>query len=111
MGTTVPMPTNEKSHAAYEYAQTVCARLRVIRTDAGLTASEVAEHLNIPTSLYAVYEEHQLVPHQTIAPLCELLNVSTWRYLTGKSDELSPPFQQAQETDLPALTGPVVELV
>jgi transcriptional regulator with XRE-family HTH domain len=92
------MPMNETFHTNYEYAQTVCARLRAFRKDAGLTASEVAEHLNIPTSLYVLYEEYQLVPHQALPPLCELLNMSPWHYLTGMSDALSPPFQQSQRT-------------
>jgi hypothetical protein len=77
----------------YEYAQTVCARLKAFRKGAGFTAPVVAEHLSIPTSLYDLYEEYVLVPHQQIPPLCELLNVSPWHYLTGKSDELSPPFR------------------
>ena len=90
------MPSSPPFHTDYEYAQSVCARLRAFRKGAGFTVSEVAEHLNIPTSLYVVYEEYQLVPHQAIAPLCELLNVSPRHYLTGKSDALSPPFQQTQ---------------
>ena len=92
MDTEAPMPTNEIFRTDYEYAQTVCARLRAFREGSGFTTSVVAEHLNIPSSLYVLYEEYLLVPHQVIPALCELLNVSTWHYLTGKSDELSPPF-------------------
>jgi hypothetical protein len=92
------MPTNKTAHTDYEYAQAVCARLRAFRKGAGFTTSVVAEHLNIPTSLYVLYEEYLLVPHQVIPPLCELLNISTWHYLTGKSDELSPPFRRKQGT-------------
>jgi transcriptional regulator with XRE-family HTH domain len=76
----------------YGYAAKVGMRLRAFRKEAGFTASVVAEHLNIPTALYLLYEEHELVPHQLIPPLCKLLNFSPWHYLTGLSDELSPPF-------------------
>jgi len=77
----------------YEYTVKVCARLRAFRIEAGLTMSDVAERLKIPSPLYALYEEYELVPHQIIPPLCELLNMSPWYYLTGMSDELSPPFR------------------
>jgi len=33
-----------------------------------------------------LYEEYELVPHQLIPPLCELLNFSPWRYLTGEQE-------------------------
>ena len=75
------------------YAAVVGKRLRLFREEAGFTAPVVAEHLNIPTALYAIYEKYELVPHQLIPPLCEMLNLSPWRYLTGLSDELSPPFR------------------
>jgi transcriptional regulator with XRE-family HTH domain len=94
----IPMPSSPTFHADYEYAQSVCARLKAFRKGAGFTAQVVAKHLNIPTSLYELYEQYELVPHQIIPPLCELLNISTWHFLTGKSDELSPPFRQRQET-------------
>ena len=71
------------------YAATVGRRLKAFREEADLTASVVAEHLNIPTSLYLLCEEIELVPHQLIRPLCELLNFSPWHYLTGRPDELS----------------------
>ena len=74
------------------YALKVCNRLRVLRDESGLTAPAVAEHLNMPTALYVLYEENELVPHRLIPPLCELLNISPWFYLTGKSDDHSPPF-------------------
>ena len=75
------------------YAAIVGKRVKAFREEAGLTASVVAEHLNVPTSLYLLYEEIELVPHQLIRPLCELLNFSPWHYLTGLSDELSPPLR------------------
>ncbi len=75
------------------YAAIVGKRLKTFREDAGLTTSDVAEHLNVPTALYALYEEYELIPHQLIPPLRELLNFSPWHYLTGLSDELSPPFR------------------
>ncbi len=74
------------------YVVKTCARLKAFREETGLTASDVAEHLQIPTALYVLYEGHELVPHQLIPPLCEFLNMSSWFYLTGKSDELSPPY-------------------
>ncbi len=85
----------QKDQAFYtdkSYAARTCARLRAFREEAGLAASAVAEHLQIPTALYVLYEEHELVPHQLIPPLCEFLNLSPWYYLTGLSDTLSPPF-------------------
>lgn len=45
----------------------------------------------MPAELYLLYEETELVPHRFIAPLCEVLNLSPWFYLTGKSDVESPP--------------------
>lgn len=75
------------------YAAIVGKRLRAFREESGFTASVVAEHLNVPSALYVLYEEYELVPHQLIPPLCELLNFSPWHYLTGLSDELSPPFR------------------
>ena len=87
------MPNNQTFRTHYRYALAVCARLRAFRTDAGLTSSDVAEHLEIPTALYVLYEQYELVPHQVIPPLCELLNMSPWYYLTGVSDDLSPPIR------------------
>ena len=75
------------------YPAIVGKRLRALREEAGFPASDVAGHLNIPTALYVLYEENELVPHQLIPPLCELLNISPWHYLTGLSDLLSPPFR------------------
>lgn len=72
------------------YARGVCAQLRAIRTESGLAASDVAEHLEIPTSLYVLYEEYELIPHQMIVPLCEFLNISPWQYLNRVPDELTP---------------------
>lgn len=71
----------------YEYATAACARLRAFRSQSGFTVSDVAEHLKIPTSLYVIYEEYELVPQQLIVPLCQLLNMSPWHYLAGFSDE------------------------
>ena len=85
------MPNNQIFRTHYSYALAVCARLKAFRTDSDLKASDVAEHLNIPTALYVLYEKYELVPHQVIAPLCGLLNMSPWYYLTGTSDDLSPP--------------------
>ena len=75
------------------HAIRVCERLRAFRTQSGLTASAVAEHLNMPTALYVLYEESELVPHRLIPRLCEFLNFSPWFYLTGKTDAESPPFR------------------
>ena len=86
------MQNDPNLYADYGYAAKVGMRLREFRKEAGFTASVVAEHLIIPTALYLLYKEHELVPHQLIPPLCELLNFSPWHYLTGLSDELSPPF-------------------
>ncbi len=52
------------------YAAIVGKRLRASREEAGFTASVVAEHLNISTAWYALYEEYELVPHQLIKLLC-----------------------------------------
>ena len=85
----------QKSHTFYAdkgYTEKVCKRLRTFREEAGFTESDVAEHLKIPTGLYVLYEENELVRHQLIPLLCELLKFSPWHYLTGMSDELSPPF-------------------
>lgn len=87
------MHKNQTFRTDKGYVVKVCKRLRAFREEAGLTASAVAEHLKIPTDLYLLYEEYELVPHQLIPPLCELLNFSPWYYLTGMSDELSPPFR------------------
>ncbi len=87
------MQKTQTFHADNNYAVKTCKRLRAFREEAGLAGSAVAEHLKIPTDLYLLYEEHWLVPHQLISPLCELLNLSPWHYLTGLSDELSPPFR------------------
>ncbi len=83
----------QKFRTDKNYAVNTCERLRAFRENAGLTASAVAEHLKVPTPLYVLYEKYELVPHQLIPPLCKFLNISPWNYLTGLSDELSPPFQ------------------
>ncbi len=87
------MQKNQTFHTDNNYVAKTCARLRAFREEVGLPASAVAEHLKIPTALYVLYEEYELVPHQLIPPLCELLFFSPWHYLTGLSDELSPPFR------------------
>ncbi len=84
------MPKDKTFRMDNIYAVETCKRLRAFREEAGLAASAVAEHLQIPTDLYVMYEEHWLVPHQLIPALCELLNLSPWYYLTGLPDELSP---------------------
>ena len=96
------MPDDHTPPTDSKYALNVCARLRAFRIESGLEASDVAEHLKIPTALYLLYEKHELVPHQIIPPLCILLNLSSWHYLTGLSDELAPPFRI---NDYPAYTG------
>jgi len=87
------MPKGQTFDIDEGYATNVCKRLKAFREDTGLTTSAVADHLKIPTDLYVLYEEYELVPHQSIAPLCELLNLSPWQYLTGLSDDLSPPIR------------------
>ncbi len=87
------MQKNQTIRTDDGYAKKTCARLRAFREEAGLTTSAVAEHLKIPTALYVLYEEYELVPHQLIPPLCELLNFSPWHYLTGMPDALSPPLR------------------
>ena len=91
------MQKNQTFHSNMNYAEKTCKRLRAFREEVGLTASTVAEHLKIPTALYLLYEEHELVPHQLIPPLCEFLNLSPWHYLTGLSDALSPPFRSDKD--------------
>ncbi len=93
LGAVTPMKKSQTFQMDNSYPEKTCKRLRAFREDAGLTASAVADHLKIPTDLYALYEEYELVPHQSIPPLCELLNFSPWHYLTGMSDELSPPIR------------------
>lgn len=78
------------------YTLRVCERLRAFRMRSGITASAVAEHLNMPTALYVLYEECELVPHRLIPPLCERMNFSPWFYLTGKPDAESPPFESTK---------------
>jgi len=87
------MPKGQTFDIDEGYATNVCNRLREFREEAGLAASDVAECLNIPTALYVLYEEYELVPHQLIPPLCKFLNLSSWHYLTGLSDDLSPPIR------------------
>jgi hypothetical protein len=87
------MQKNQTFRVDNNYTRKTCERLRAFREESGLTASAVAEHLKIPTALYGLYEEYELVPHQLIPPLCEFLNFSPWHYLTGMSDELSPPIR------------------
>ncbi len=87
------MPNDHALPTGSEYALKVCARLRAFRLESGLEAADVAEHLKIPTALYLLYEKHELVPHQIIPPLCIFLNLSSWHYLTGLSDELAPTFR------------------
>ena len=87
------MQKNQTFQMDKSYTDKTCERLRAFRKDAGFTTSAVAEHLKIPTALYVLYEEHDLVPHQLIPPLCELLNLSPWHYLTGMSDEFAPPIR------------------
>ena len=79
------------------YAVKTCKRLRAFREETGFAASAVAEHLQIPTDLYVMYEEHWLVAHQLIPALCEFLNLSPWYYLTGLPDKLSPPFRSEKD--------------
>lgn len=91
------MPRDQRLVTDQGYTTNVCKRLRAFREDAGIEASAVAEHLRIPTALYVLYEEYELVPHQLIPPLCEFLNLSPWYYLTGLSDKYSPPFRSGEE--------------
>ncbi len=87
------MNKNQTVDTREGYVTKVCNRLRSFREETGLTASDVANHLQIPTALYLIYEEYELVPHLLIPPLCEFLSLSPWYYLTGMPDELSPPIR------------------
>ena len=58
------MPTDQIFDIDSGYAKKACDRLRAARKQSGLTASAVAEHLNIPTALYLLYEDHELVSHR-----------------------------------------------
>ena len=87
------MPNDPLVNANSGHILRICYRLKAARKQSGLTASVVAEHLNMPTALYVLYEESELVPHRLIPPLCELLDFSPWFYLTGKPDTQSPPFR------------------
>ncbi len=87
------MQKNQFTYADNGYARKTCNRLRVFREESGFTASDIAEHLNMPTALYVLYEDIELVPHRLIPRLCKFLNFSPWFYLTGQSDEHSPPFR------------------
>lgn len=87
------MPRNQKIRTDKDFAVKTCERLKTFRRNAGFSKSAVAEHLKIPMPLYELYEKYELVPHQLIPSLCELLDFSPWYYLTGMADELSPPFR------------------
>ena len=87
------MQGNRTSGTDIRYAADACRRLREFREQSGYSVSEVAEHLNMPTALYALYEEIELVPHRLIPPLCRFLNFSPWFYLTGESEQSAPPSQ------------------
>ena len=91
LGELALMQRNKASYADKSYAIITCNRLRLYREESGFSASDVAEHLNMPTVLYVVYEENELVPHRLISPLCKFLNISPWFYLTGRSNGQSPP--------------------
>ena len=91
MADLLAMHTHHFSYADRDYAEKTCDRLRNFRLASGKSARDVAERLNMPTELYLLYEETELVPHRFIAPLCEALNFAPWFYLTGKSDVESPP--------------------
>ncbi len=93
MSAIIPMPDNHTVRTDRKYVLEVCARLKAFRIESGLAASDVAEHLKIPTALYVLYEDYELVPHLLIPALCKSLNLSPWHYLTGQSDWLSPPFR------------------
>ena len=93
MGQLPGMPKYGSFYADDKFATETCKRLREFRESTNFTASDVAEHLNMPTALYVLYEEIELVPHRLIPPLCEFLNFSPWFYLTGKPDAESPPFR------------------
>lgn len=87
------MPKDNWSDSNGGYTKSVCDRLKAFRKQSGFTAPDVAEHLKLPTALYVLYEEYELVPHLLIPPLCEFLDFSPWFYLTGKPDAQSPPFR------------------
>ncbi len=103
------MPNDQIFRADRKYALRVCARLRAFRTEVGHAAPDVAEYLEIPTALYAHYEDYELVPHQLIPRLCELLNFSPWHYLTGMSDENSPPIQSNRRRNFGKHMGQINE--
>ena len=68
------MQKDQSSCTGKGYAPIVGKRLRAIREESGYAASDVAEHLNIPTALYSLYEED-------IGSLEVLLNIdlTSWK--------------------------------
>ena len=60
-----------------------CERLKMIRTECGLTQRQVYEILNISPNGYASYEQGRTEPNiDTLKKLCSIFNVSA-DYLLG----------------------------
>lgn len=76
-----------------DYRRNVCDRLRQLRIDAGYQSqAEFAEEIGISANTYSKYENRSLIPHRLIPLVCEMLNCSSWYYLTGQPSQHSPPF-------------------
>ena len=62
---------------------TIGARLKGLRTDAGLTQRQVADDLGIPVSTYSNYENDNRYPApDMLERICEFFRVSS-HYLLG----------------------------
>ena len=63
-----------------------CERLKMIRSECGLTQRQVYEILNISPNGYASYEQGRTEPNiDTLKKLCSIFNVSA-DYLLGMED-------------------------
>ena len=59
--------TPENSELKRAFNKAFCKRTRNIRTRSGLTADEIAEHLDIKLDTYYRYEKSVVMPHYLIA--------------------------------------------
>lgn len=78
----------------------VSNRLKIVRTDSGLTQPEIAEKLGITLRTYQSYERGERdISTSVLKSICELLGVSS-DYLLGRVNlldfTLEPPEQTAQ---------------
>lgn len=90
---------SDDDHSIPDYRQTTGWRVKLLRTDRGLTQKELGERVGVATSTISGIERNAQGVSQLADRLAGALDTTT-DYLLGRSDDPHPPAAQQPEDDI-----------